>query len=216
MYIFIECSRDPSIYTMDHPKFIISNQKEESIILHYLGYKRTNMLLNYLYDSIYTWLLPMYLQIVCKPGPSRHMKVDNNRPTSETPFKWRFAGRAMVARNYSIYCLGLTFILRKQLQTETAMPVVYRHLYQDVLFDSLATVVYHRIDDVPVVVDLLLIGTTKVAVVARIDWGVHYIHLITRRARGMGFSPRHFPKNERKITSSPVIDQHLLTHYNRY
>ena len=62
------------------------------------------------------------------------------------------------------------------------MPVVYRHLYQDVLFDSLATVIYHRIDYVPVVVDLLFIGTTKVAVVARIDWGVHYIHLITRRA----------------------------------
>ena len=94
------------------------------------------------------------------------------------------------------------------------MPVVYRHLYKDVLFDSLATVIYYRIDDVPVVVDLLLIGTTKVAVVARIDWGVYYIHLITRHARGMGFSPRHFPENQRKITSSLVIDQCLLTHYS--
>ena len=96
------------------------------------------------------------------------------------------------------------------------MPVAYRYLYQDDLFDSLATVSYHRIDDVPVVVDLLFIGTTKVAVVSRIDWGVYYIHLITCRARAMGFSPRHFPANGRKITSSLVIDQHLLTHYNRY
>ena len=33
-------------------------------------------------------------------GPSKHPKAGHHRPTSETPFEWRFAGGPMVARHF--------------------------------------------------------------------------------------------------------------------
>ena len=32
------------------------------------------------------------------PNPSKHTKVGHYRPTSKTPFEWRFAGGPIVAR----------------------------------------------------------------------------------------------------------------------
>ena len=47
--------------------------------------------------------------------PSKHLKVGHHRPTCETPFKWRFTGGPIVARDYAgcvvLYKPSLTLLL---------------------------------------------------------------------------------------------------------
>ena len=50
--LFVEVYTDPPIYTMDHPKFIVSNQKEKSICVCrknpflYMGLRSVNIEIN--------------------------------------------------------------------------------------------------------------------------------------------------------------------------
>ena len=50
-----------------------------------------------------------------RKSKSYHSMTDNNRPASETPFKWRFAKGAMMAATFSgIWILSLPYQLNKK------------------------------------------------------------------------------------------------------